>query len=381
MERFHTNISKNNYDYISRQELSPAELIQFLEEGALYRSFADSLRAVYPGDDLVTRLADGLAGCTGKEYASMLRKIRNWMNGDYAPKNREQLFQVCFALGLDEKDASRLIASASETGIHYRNPGEMIYAFALRTNKTYHEAQEMKKVLLPSCEARMKEAEKHYKEGREKIYTNQVKDEFAQVQTEDELKAFFEDYSSHLGEIHETVYQKFMEMLQLLQKPEEGAEDYTVKGVVDRFMRMHVPYGKKTGDYTYLQRVIKKDWPSEREILKMKNRKRDVSRKVLLLLFLITGDFEFSPEYEESREEKYHDIYFEDLLEESPLDRLEVRLNKINQFLDHYGMNLLDPGCPFDCIVLYALRMEYEDALLSESAEAAMEFLFGKEEG
>lgn len=371
MENFHTKISKNNYDYISRQDLSPAELIQFLEEGALYRNFADSLKAVYPGDDLVTRLADGLAGFTGKERASMLRKVRNWMSGDYAPKNREQLFQVCFALGLDEKGASRLLASASETGIHYRNPGEMIYAFALRTHKTYQEAQKLKENVLPACGAGMEKAEK--------LYTSQLRDEFAQVHTEDELKAFFEDYSSHVGEIHETVYEKFMEMLQLLQKPEEGAEDYTVKGVVDQFMRMHVPYGKKTGDYTYLQRVIKKDWPSEREILKMKNRKRDVSRKVLLLLFLITGDFEFSPEYEENREEKYHDIYFEDLLEESPMDRLEVRLNKINQFLDHYGMNLLDPGSPFDCIVLYALRMEYGDALLSESAEAALEFLFEKE--
>lgn len=379
MEKFHTNISKSNYDYISRQELSPAELIQFLEEGALYRSFADSLRAVYPGDDLVTRLADGLAGCTGKEYTSMLRKIRNWMSGDYAPKNREQLFQVCFALGLDEKDSSCLIASASETGIHYRNPGEMIYAFALRKHKTYQEAQELKKALLPACEEGMKKAKADRGSG-EMIYTSQLKDEFAEVDTEDELKAFFEDYSGHLGEIHETVYQKFMEMLGALQNPEEGAENYTVKSVVDQFMRMHVPYGKKTGDYTYLQRVVKKDWPSEREILKMKNRKRDVSRKVLLLLFLITGDFEFSPEYEESREEKYHDIYFEDLLEESPLDRLEVRLSKINQFLEHYGMNLLDPGSPFDCIVLYALRMQYEDTLLSESAEAALELLFEKED-
>ena len=49
LNQYETQISKQNLQQICARELSPSEIIDFLEEGALYRSFADVLRAAYPG--------------------------------------------------------------------------------------------------------------------------------------------------------------------------------------------------------------------------------------------------------------------------------------------------------------------------------------------
>lgn len=67
------------------------------------------------------------------------------------PQNREVLFQVSFALGLDETGASRLLGAAAETGIHYRNPEELAYAFALRTGASYEKALELKDMANAVC--------------------------------------------------------------------------------------------------------------------------------------------------------------------------------------------------------------------------------------
>ncbi len=82
----------------------------------------------------------------------------------------------------------------------------------------------------------------------------------------------------------------------------------------------------------------------------MRNRKEDVSRKVMILLYLITEAVDEAAEDED-------DYYFEDL-EEDPDILLETRIEKMNLFLETCGMNLLDPGNAFDYLALYAMRTE-----------------------
>ncbi len=403
MDRFVTRISRNNYSQIQSWEMTPAEMIQFLEEGTLYRTFADVLRTACreqreagingqrqgktdvrdefeeeSDSELTQRLATGLSSLTGQEYSATARKVRNWMNGIGAPQSREQLFQICFVLGLSEAQADRLIASASECGIHYRNPKELVYAFALRNGLSYEEAVKLWEEVEPVYTEETKRENSHHGGETQRVYTRQIRMDFDSVRAEEELMDFFREKGRWLGEIHETAYKKFVELLDELQQPEKGAERYPLEKVVEEYIRMHVPSTRQTKDMSYLQRVIKKNWPAESEIVKMKNRKMDVSRKVLLLLFLITEDFEFSSEPEAFGDESEDDLYYEDILEEDPAERLEIRLNKINLFLGNYGMNLLDPGSPFDCLVLYALRAQYDDAI-NENMKGTLEVLFGEE--
>ena len=110
----------------------------------------------------------------------------------------------------------------------------------------------------------------------------------------------------------------------------------------------------------------------------MKNREIDVSRKVLLLLFLLTEEFEVSDPIE--TEENFS--YLDELDDEDETIRMEVRLHQINLFLDSYGMNLLDPRSPFDCLILYALKASYtngEDSSMSSRLAQALSVLFDEE--
>ena len=140
-----TRISANNRKLLREAVRTPEEMVEFLKSGAEFRSFDYLLRQLYPGEDLMPRLVSGLEKVNGESHDSIARKARNWLNGKNTPKSRELLFQISFVLGLDEFGADRLLACASETGIHYRNPRELAYACALRLDLPYEEADELEK--------------------------------------------------------------------------------------------------------------------------------------------------------------------------------------------------------------------------------------------
>ncbi len=405
--QYETRISKGNLSQILHRNMTPAEMIQFLEKGAVYRSFLDVLRAVYPQSDLADRLLAGLmdiAGDCEKKEADALRKnVSNWLKGNSMPQNREQLFKICFALGLSEAAANKVLSSAAETGIHYRNPRELVYAFALRTGMTYQAAaaldRELSAVYGPAVEqAEARRAEqwkgKQSRAGQESgagetgdeephFFTQQVLRRFETVTTAEELRLFFAEHSADLGTIHESAYEKFRKLLSVLQEPEDmvlsqsgGGESYSLDRIAEEYFRMNVPQGRATKQYGYLQKTMKKNWPGATELNKMKNRKIDVSRKALLLLFLITEDFLFSEDLQYSDKDSEDAAWYIPEEDESPRDRLEVVLSKINLFLETYGMNQLDPGNPFDCLFLYALAAAYDDAFLSDAFSAALKALF-----
>lgn len=358
---------KNNMAFLADGEPTPGELVEFLKQEAMLRSFEEVLREVYPMQDIEERLVRGMMEISGEAQTSVTRKVQNWLKGRNVPQNRETLFQLCFVLGLDEKSASRVLGSASETGIHYRNPKELVYAFGLRTGMNYKEAaalQDRVQSRYPLQTPKDEEAAK-----KQMVYTRQIKDAFSEVSDEEELLEFFRENREDLGRLHETAYRKFEELMELLQNPEgvNGSTErrYTIEEVMETYMRMHVPETKRTSDYTLLQRVIKKYWPSESSLLNMRNRKADVSRKVMILLYLITEAFD----------DEDDDGSFFDAEEEDADTVLEMRFERMNLFLDRYGMNLLDAGNPFDLLVLYAMRTQGGDCA-SDRMEAVLDSLF-----
>lgn len=103
--------------------------------------------------------------------------------------------------------------------------------------------------------------------------------------------------------------------------------------------------GKKTKDpFHAIRRSIRQSWPDEFTLSKMRNRQTDVTRKVLILLFLATdgSNSEYEELYEEeemySREDMFQDIY-----------------TRLNLMLNSCGFLGLDPRSPFDWMVLYCI--------------------------
>ena len=429
-EREYTYISSNNLTGIKSQALSPEELINFMENGFICRTFKDTITQFYieyenkkqEKGEVKRFLSARLSDMTKISYDNMSRNVRNWMNGINIPQ-REQLFQMCFALELDESRASQLLASISDTGIHYRNPEELVYAFGLRQKMSYGETVQLKNEIMEKYYQNKKDALSSEKNREAKIYTRQIQRKFLdEVHTVEDLKQFFEENSGVFGKIHEAAYDEFMRMLKLLQNPETDFEAYwmqylkentgyseeerqkeverikqdlkkkSVEEIIEEYLRMYVPKNtsrKKTGEgkrnYTYLQRVIKKNWPSESIISKMKTKEMDVSRKVLLLLFLLTEEFEVSDLINREQEDDIFsdldegDEYLSDLGEmEDANDRMERRIVQLNLFLEAYGMNQLDPGSAFDCFVLYALKASYDgdEDTMGERFKSVLKLLF-----
>lgn len=407
-----TWISQNNISKLKQKDMTPREIITFLENGAVYRTFQDALSKVYLKDDLKKVLTDQLQHINHISRDSAARTVRNWLNGKDIPR-REMLFKICFALHLDALSANQLIASTSETGIHYRNPKELIYAYCLSKGKTYEEAIVLNEKLWPIYET-VSKSDKTLDIDKADIYTRQTQRDFeSQVDSDEKLEQFFRSNARVFGLLHESAYHQFIKMLDFLLNPDKGYQndsyDYMIKhkdefdetalkkleehqkglesrslqSVMEDFLQMHVPKNQERGNrnsrnLSYLQRAIKKNWPSEDILEKMKNREIDVSRKVLLLLFLLTEEFEVSDPIE--TEENFS--YLDELDDEDETIRMEVRLNQINLFLDSYGMNLLDPGSPFDCLILYALKASYtneEDSSMSSRLAKTLEVLFDEE--
>ena len=71
MDRYFTHISKTNIIQITKNDMTPEEIVEFLKNGALYRSFADLIKWVYPGDDLNEKLVHGLTEISGKDEDSI----------------------------------------------------------------------------------------------------------------------------------------------------------------------------------------------------------------------------------------------------------------------------------------------------------------------
>ena len=170
---YETHISRKNIDNILNHHMTPAQIIAYLEHGAIYRSFWDVLQSTYVGHDLNEKLITGLIRQQGKDLSSgeqdaIKRNVYNWLNGKSVPRSREQLFQICFALHFDESQANSVLARVSDMGIHYRNPQELVFAYALRTGKTYLDAVQLQLRMKSIYEDAVETADKERKSAWKK---------------------------------------------------------------------------------------------------------------------------------------------------------------------------------------------------------------------
>ena len=285
---------------ITVQEMGAVEALLAGKAGLW--SFSHLLCQVYKGDlPLAVFLTERLTEYEGgKDREKTARKVRNWLHDRNLPQNREEAFKICFALELDEEQAEEILGMTVESGIHYRNPEELVYAYCLRKGIGYMQAVQMKERLCGQSLLKQISLAGIPPEERQPLnLTGYVRRKFRSVETEEELARFLESSAARFGRYHNTAYRKFCRMLDCLIRPETSESgmpqehSYSIRKAVEEYLRMGIPYEKRSSGYTWVHREIKRHWPSAKSIYMMRTRKTDVDRKTLLLLYIATeGDHE-----------------------------------------------------------------------------------------
>ena len=361
MRQEFTEISAKQWDYIAKENLTPKEAVAFLKSGMQLRTFSDNLHRLYQGQDLEKRLVQQMISYAEFENGeakpdSIRKKVQNWMKNKNVPTDREEIFRIAFALGFDEEKTETLLLRTVEQGIHYRNEREVIYAFSLRNHQSYETAVKCAEAFA---------ARKGNGGENQNPMTRALKLEFEQLPPGEDIINFLLKNRTRLGSFHNTAYQYFMKMLKILVG--DGEEEiYSMEYIADHYLRLSMPEGRKTTAYSDIQKMIKKYWPGVKSIKAMKNRTEDVTRKVLMLLYIVIGG-SWGDTYDELDEEY---ISAEELLEEHS--------KRLGRMLTDCGMSPVDPRNPFDYLILYCLKPDGDD-FMSERMEQIVQELFAEE--
>ena len=346
-----TEISSRAFEAAIIPNMTAQEAADLLMHSIQIRTFADILRSHAQGGDPKQTLVKGLcANDPQRIRASVEKKVRDWLSGRYQPTAREDLLELCFIMELSLEEADEFLAEAGESGLHWRDPRELVYAFALRRRMNYLEAQDLLRRVLPQ-EIDLEGS------GESESFTPLIHKEADAIQTEEELRQYLTQAADRLGTLHNSAYRQFVELMAVLEKPQSyvGEEKrYTSREIVEQYLDKHLPSKRGGKAMSEKLKSILVGWPDEVTISRMKNRKADVSRKILILLFLATDGGE--PE-EESWEEC--DAYEEEIEEEDEAE-LDFRSSymRMNQMLAGCGYRMLDPRNPFDWIALYCMRVQ-----------------------
>lgn len=360
MKTMMTEISSRQWEFVTRENLTPKEAVLFLESGMQVRTFQDIVAEVCHTVDVEQQLLAGLFEINQIEKKivardSLKKKIRNWMSGKNLPTDRDDVFSICFALNLNLEQAEKMLIRLTEQGIHYRNRKEVVYAYSFKYGIGYRNARELLNTLVQN-----KQEKGEYVEPVTQI----LKTEFKQISGQEDLFSFMLAHQNQLGEKHNTPYIYFEKMLSLLTcEGVEGEVSYSLEYIAENYLRFNMPYNKRTGTYTQTQKVIKKYWPGASAIKSMKCRMEEVNRKTLLLLYLVTGGV-WDGCYEEVDETYIGSHEF-----------LERHCDRMNQMLIECGMCTIDPRNIFDYLILYCMRPE-NVIYMSERMELLIKEIF-----
>lgn len=343
---------------ISTGRMTPALAAQYLSDGQIcLRTFQEVLRELYPAPDLAKRLAAAFhADEPEASSAAQERTVYNWVSGRSTPASREDVFHIAFALGLSEPQLNALLGVCFDYGIHYREGRDIVYAWFLRMGKTYAGARRFFLSLPPAPQAAA--PPRRAQSG----LTHELHGAFLLPRNEDELRTCYLAHLEDLGRLHARAYQYFEHYLALLVRPGPEERSFSMEEVARQYLSMHMPLGRSRVGYGLMQRLLKQNWPNATLLKNIRLRKADVSRKLLLLLYVATENG-LSEGYSELDEEYV-----------SPRERLEDHWVTLNVLLTDCGMPTLDPRSPMDWLVLYALTAEEES--MSQRMEQVVDEIF-----
>lgn len=350
-----SNLSLMEWNRLTQQALSPAEAVQYLTQEFPARGFAETLLRICPEPGLRARLTQVLAE-GGIALESADRTVRNWLSGKSAPSDRETVYRVAFGLSLSVEDTNRLLCSVADYGIHARDPVEVVYLFALCTGQSYAQAQ----ALQQECAGLLRE------EGASAASTKLLNRQVGQLRTNADFLAWYGEHAEDFSQLHNAAYGFFTDHVKNLIG---DGDDFSLEYISNTCLRLRgtVPLDRSSAQLSGVQRVLKHYWPSATTLKQMKNRRIDVSRKTLLLLYIlcegVTDDDAYSP-----LDEDYIPL----------AERLETHVLKVDSMLETCGMGLLDPRGPFDWLVMYCMCQDGDEGM-SERMEKVISGCFGTE--
>ena len=359
-----TTQSKQEYNFLRSGEMTPAMAAEYLRDGKIHtRSFHETLRRLYPAPDLQARITAAFqADDPDANPESVARRVRNWMSGQNHPVNREDIFRIAFALGLSEGDASLLLGLCTDYGIHYREGRDVVYAWFLRTGRSYAQARDFFATLPPVPRPNLPP------EAPSAHLTRELQSLFHRARDEDELRQCYLASLDQFGALHMRAYFYFQKYLDQLVHPapawDSGREaDYSMDAIMEQYFSLHMPSGRNRQNYSVVQKLIKRDWPNTTALKNIRQQREDVPRKLLLLLYVVTENV-LDGEYCEMDEDYI-----------TPQERLEDHWWTLNAILTDCGMPLLDLRNATDWLVLYALTATGDESV-SERMEKVIDELF-----
>ena len=365
MDNKMTEISQAMYDEATSELLTVQDAVEYLEKEGKMRTLREKLEKYSYGRDLQSVLTEGLMVNHPKLSRDSVRKrVNGWLTSDSRSLEKPDAIEVCFILKLSLKEADDLVASIAEEKLHWRSPDEIVYIFALKQGMDYPSAR-----ALDGEMRAMLDGVKDAREPAEDSFTPIIRQEVYALNSKEELRDYLRQAAPRLGRCHKTAYRLFMEMMDTLKNPQLDeetaraevmeAERLTIRDILrEYFYENNVLYAKemvreskkknsRLGEnekriFTAIEKNISDSWPDEAALSKMKSRKLDVTRKVLILLFLATepgpdpdGEEEFT------RDEVFQDLY-----------------QRLNDMLALCGFAALDPRVPFDWMILYCICVQ-----------------------
>lgn len=366
-----TEITQNMYNSAIQMK-TVAQARELLATYGQFRGLADVLRAFADCAEPKDKIANAImAFDPTKRRDSTDKKVRNWLNGTTTTLDKKDVYYLCRAMNFSLEQTDAMLKYITDEGIHWRDPEDILWCYAIANRLDYERTSQLLQRGAYLAERR----------GIAPVpvpgsFTEDVRLDVQPMlnRSEEELLAYLDRSRSLLGAYHNTAYDLFMEYNDILEgvgTPEKVKIDGKVSSryILEKYLfRRLIPTAKRGGEkdkerFSAVQRSIRMNWPDETTYSRMKSRELDVSRKVMIMLFLAVDDGE--PEEKDQPEDYDYEAY--DAYEESdafmqePLSRdemFQMLKGRVNQMLHSCGFQKLDPRSPFDWIILFCMCTE-----------------------
>lgn len=361
-----TTLTRNLWDQAVNSDMSLSEAVDALRKNANVRTLRSTLTK-YSGIESETELRNllrtGLQAHTPDAVPdSIRRRVSGWMGKAGRSLSKETAIELAYILKLDVETADEFISELTDEGFHWRDPQELAYIFGLNHGMSFPEAAKLA--------GQMAEAAEKSAAVDETPFTYLIRDEAKALGTPQELLDFAARSGGSLGQMHQTAYHMFMNMIDILRNPdgsniagsEENAGKFTVEEVLHEYLfRDQVPANEKSVVNPIANALIQ-SWPTQAQLFQMRSKNRDVTRKVLILLFLATDGEPIRPD--DPMDEYNDDIWLDEVDDD---ERFRSAFTRLNTMLADCGFRRIDPRRPFDWMVLYCLcgadALEMDDTI------------------